>query len=257
MKLRLTAMLAVVALLAGVIPALAQVQTGEITGRVSDDTGAVLPGATVTLTSPVLIQPQTATSSEAGSYRFTGIPIGTYAVKFELPGFKTVMREGILVNIGFTAQVNQQLVISTVQETVTVSGESPIVDTKTNTEQDDVRSRDPAEHAVCARPVGHVRARPGITMDRATSAAPVRATVRLRQHVGATPATTSGRSTAWTSRTCPPPAPRRSTTTSTCCRRCRSRRAARTRRSRPEASASTSSRAPGPIASRIRPVLPH
>ena len=61
------------------------------------------------------------------------IPIGTYSVKFELPGFKTVVREGIVVNIGFTAQVNQQLAISTVQETVTVSGESPIVDTKATT----------------------------------------------------------------------------------------------------------------------------
>ena len=133
MKVRLTAMLAIVALLAGVIPALAQVQTGEITGRVSDDTGAILPGATVTLTSPVLIQPQTATSSETGSFRFPQIPIGTYTVKFELPGFKTVVREGIVVSIGFTAQVNQQLAISTVQETVTVSGESPIVDTKATT----------------------------------------------------------------------------------------------------------------------------
>ena len=133
MKVRVTAILAVLALLVGAIPALAQVQTGEITGRVSDDTGAVLPGATVTLTSPVLIQPQTATSSETGSFRFTLIPIGTYSVKFELPGFKTVVREGIVVNIGFTAQVNQQLAISTVQETVTVSGESPIVDTKATT----------------------------------------------------------------------------------------------------------------------------
>ena len=130
MKVRLTAMLAVVALLAGVLPVLAQVQTGEITGRVSDDTGAVLPGATVTLTSPALIQPQVAASSENGSFRFPLIPIGTYSVKFELPGFKTVVREGIVVSIGFTAQVNQQLAISTVQETVTVSGESPIVDTK-------------------------------------------------------------------------------------------------------------------------------
>ena len=130
MKVRVTAMLAVLALLAGVIPALAQVQTGEITGRVSDDTGAVLPGATVTLTSPALIQPQVAASSETGSFRFPLIPIGTYTVKFELPGFKTVVREGIVVSIGFTAQVNQQLAISTVQETVTVSGESPIVDTK-------------------------------------------------------------------------------------------------------------------------------
>jgi hypothetical protein len=133
MKVRLTAMLAVVAVLAGVLPVLAQVQTGEITGRVSDDTGAVLPGATVTLTSPVLIQAQVATSSETGSFRFPQIPIGTYSVKFELPGFKTVVREGIVVGIGFTAQVNQQLAISTVQETITVSGESPIVDTKATT----------------------------------------------------------------------------------------------------------------------------
>jgi Carboxypeptidase regulatory-like domain/TonB-dependent Receptor Plug Domain len=130
MKVRFTAMLALLAMLVGAMPALAQVQTGEITGRVTDDTGAVLPGATVTLTSPALIQPQTAASSETGSFRFPLIPIGTYSVKFELPGFKTVVREGIVVGIGFTAQVNQQLAISTVQETVTVSGESPIVDTK-------------------------------------------------------------------------------------------------------------------------------
>jgi hypothetical protein len=130
MKVRVAAMLAVLAILVGAMPALAQVQTGEITGRVTDDTGAVLPGATVTLTSPALIQPQVATSAETGSFRFPQIPIGTYSVKFELPGFKTVVREGIVVSIGFTAQVNQQLAISTVQETVTVSGESPIVDTK-------------------------------------------------------------------------------------------------------------------------------
>ena len=167
MRLRLTAMLAVVALLAGVIPALAQVQTGEITGRVSDDTGAVLPGATVTLTSPVLIQPQTATSSEAGSYRFTGIPIGTYAVKFELPGFKTVIREGILVNIGFTAQVNQQLVISTVQETVTVSGESPIVDAKTNTERTTFDLQTLQNLPSARDPWVMLERTPGITMDRA------------------------------------------------------------------------------------------
>jgi hypothetical protein len=131
MKVRAIAMLAVLTLLAGT--ATAQVQTGEITGRVTDDTGAVLPGATVTLTSPALIQPQTATSSETGSFRFPLIPIGTYTVKFELPGFRTVVREGITVTIGFTANVNQQLAISTVQEIVTVSGESPIVDTKATT----------------------------------------------------------------------------------------------------------------------------
>jgi hypothetical protein len=136
MKVRAIAMvgmLAVLAVLIGVSPVVAQVQTGEITGKVSDDTGAVLPGATVTVTSPALIQPQSATSSETGTYRFPLLPIGTYQVKFELPGFKTVVREGIQVTIGFTANVNQQLAISTVQETVTVSGESPIVDTKATT----------------------------------------------------------------------------------------------------------------------------
>jgi len=131
MKVHVIAVLAVLTVLAGT--ATAQVQTGEITGRVTDDTGAVLPGATVTLTSPALIQPQTAMSSETGSFRFPLIPIGTYTLKFELPGFKTIVREGIQVTIGFTAQVNQQLGISTVQETVTVSGESPIVDTKATT----------------------------------------------------------------------------------------------------------------------------
>jgi hypothetical protein len=133
MKVRTTAIAALMALLVGVTPALAQVQTGEITGRVTDDTGALLPGVTVTISSPALIQPQAAVSSETGTYRFTLIPIGTYTVKFELPGFKTIVREGITVSIGFTANVNQQLAISTVQETVTVSGESPIVDTKATT----------------------------------------------------------------------------------------------------------------------------
>ena len=133
MKVRVGAIAALLALLLGVAPAVAQVQTGEITGRVTDDTGAILPGVTVTLSSPVLIQPQTAVSSGTGTFRFPLIPIGTYSVKFELPGFKTVVREDITVTIGFTANVNQQLAISTVQETVTVSGESPIVDTKATT----------------------------------------------------------------------------------------------------------------------------
>jgi Carboxypeptidase regulatory-like domain/TonB-dependent Receptor Plug Domain len=133
MRVRVFTALVALAMLLGGTPALAQVQTGEITGRVSDDTGAVLPGVMVTVSSPVLIQPQTATSSETGSYRFPLLPIGTYTVKFELPGFKTVVREDVIVSIGFTANVTQQMAISTVQETVTVSGESPIVDTKATT----------------------------------------------------------------------------------------------------------------------------
>lgn len=130
MKLRLTAFLAALALAASAPSVWAQVQTGEIFGRVTDNTGAVVPGVVVTLSGPSLIQPLTATTADTGAYQFPRIPIGTYSVKFELPGFKTVVREGIRIDIGFTAQINQRLDISTVQETVTVTGASPIVDAK-------------------------------------------------------------------------------------------------------------------------------
>jgi hypothetical protein len=105
-------------------------QPGEIFGKVTDTSGAIMPGVTVTLASPVLLQPQTATTSETGSYRFPQLPIGLYTVKFELPGFRTVVREGIRIEIGFNAQINAQLEVSAVQESVTVTGESPIIDTR-------------------------------------------------------------------------------------------------------------------------------
>ena len=128
--------LALVALFATSALASAQSQTGEIFGRVTDTSGAVLPGVTVTLTGPVLLQPLTAVTGETGSYQFPRLEIGTYAVRFELTGFKTVVRDGVIVTVGFNAQVSVQLGISTVQETITVTGESPIVDTKaTGTKQ--------------------------------------------------------------------------------------------------------------------------
>src|SRR5262245_7861847 len=122
--------LALAALLAVSTVARAQQQTGEIIGKVTDTSGGVLPGVTVTLTAPHLLQPLTAITSDTGTYQFPRLPIGTYTVKFELTGFKTVVNEDILVNVGFSAQINAQLAISTVQETVTVTGESPVVDTR-------------------------------------------------------------------------------------------------------------------------------
>ena len=136
MRLRLTAMLAALALLAGVSSAWAQQQTGQIYGKVTDESGAVLPGVTVTLTGPSMLQPQVATSSETGTFQFPRLEIGSYDVKFELPGFKTVIKQGIRVTVGLNADVSTQLSVSTMQETVTVTGESPIVDTKeTGTKQ--------------------------------------------------------------------------------------------------------------------------
>jgi hypothetical protein len=131
--LRRAEMLVCLLLLAGVVPAVAQVSTGEIFGKVTDGTGAVLPGVSVTLSSPALIQPQTAVTSETGAYRFPRIPIGTYAVSFELAGFKKNVRDGIVIQAGFNAEIDSKLEISTVQETVTVSGESPVVDTRSTT----------------------------------------------------------------------------------------------------------------------------
>ena len=69
--------------------------TGTIQGRVADAQGAVLPGVTVTATSPALIQPQTTVTSETGNYRFPAVPPGTYELTFELAGFNTLKRSGI------------------------------------------------------------------------------------------------------------------------------------------------------------------
>jgi hypothetical protein len=128
--------LALVALFAASSLASAQQQTGQIFGKVTDGSGAVLPGVTVTLSGPVLLQPLTAVTSETGTYEFPRLSIGTYTVKFDLVGFKTVVNQDIFVTVGFNAQVNAQMGISTVQETITVTGQSPIVDTRdTGTKQ--------------------------------------------------------------------------------------------------------------------------
>ena len=130
MRVRFTALLAALALALSVSTAWAQSQTGQIFGKVTDESGAILPGVTVTLSGPVLLQPLTASTSETGTFQFPRLEVGTYKVKFELPGFKTIIKEGIQVSVGFSANVSAQMAVSTVQETVTVTGESPIVDTK-------------------------------------------------------------------------------------------------------------------------------
>src|SRR5262252_1600213 len=129
MRLRVI-VLTLVAFVATSAIASAQSQTGEIFGKATDASGGVLPGVTVTLTGPVLLQPLTAVTSETGTYQFPRLEIGTYTVKFELTGFKTVVNEGIQVTVGFNAQVNATMGISTVQETITVTGETPVVDMK-------------------------------------------------------------------------------------------------------------------------------
>ncbi len=102
--------------------------TATIQGRVADASGAVLPGVTVTATSPSLIGTQSQVTNENGAYRFPAVPPGTYQLTFELPGFNTVARTGIQLTLGFTATINAELDVATLQETVTVTGASPVID---------------------------------------------------------------------------------------------------------------------------------
>ena len=130
MTLRKTLVASALLLVLSATGAWAQQQTGEIYGRAADTSGAVLPGATVTVAGPALIQPRVAVTSETGTYRIPELPIGTYSVTFELAGFRTTGLQDIRVTIGFRAQINAAMELSTVQETVTVTGASPLVDTR-------------------------------------------------------------------------------------------------------------------------------
>lgn len=118
-------------------PAVAQniSQDATIIGRVTDDQKGVLPGVTVTATSPALQAPSVSTVTDAnGEYRLTPLPIGTYTVEYALEGFKTNRQEGVRLTAGFTAKLDVSLGLGAMQETVTVSGVAPQVDTAaTNT----------------------------------------------------------------------------------------------------------------------------
>lgn len=103
--------------------------TGSINGKVADSSGGVLPGVTVTATSPSMMGSQTSVTDTGGLYRFPALPPGSYTVTYELPGFNTLKREGIQIAMGFTATVNVELAVASLQETVTVTGASPVIDT--------------------------------------------------------------------------------------------------------------------------------
>ncbi len=130
-----TGLLALLVTLSVGAPAFAQgggaSSTGTIQGKVTDAQGAVMPGVTVTATSPSAIGAQTTVTSETGNYRFPAVPPGVYEVSFELAGFNTLKRSGVQISLGFTANLNVELTLATLQETVTVTGDSPVIDTST------------------------------------------------------------------------------------------------------------------------------
>jgi hypothetical protein len=112
------------------IPALASAQA-TITGTARDASGAVLPGVTVEAASPALIERvRTVVTDGTGQYRIVDLRPGTYVVTFSLPGFSTVKREGIELSGAFVATINADLPVGALEQAVTVTGESPVVDVK-------------------------------------------------------------------------------------------------------------------------------
>jgi hypothetical protein len=121
-----------VAICALMLPALVHAQDTSIAGKVMDASGAVLPGVTVEAASPALIERvRTVTTDEQGNYRFIDLRPGSYTVTFGLTGFATVRRDGIVLNGGVTASINAEMRVGSLEETITVSGQAPLVDTST------------------------------------------------------------------------------------------------------------------------------
>ena len=104
--------------------------TGSIFGKVTDASGGVLPGVTVTVSGPTLQQPLMQVTAESGAYQFPVVPVGTFSVKFELTGFKTVTRNNIVIVTGFNAPLDMKLEVGAMSEELTVSAAAPVVDTK-------------------------------------------------------------------------------------------------------------------------------
>ncbi len=129
MKRLTMGLLVVLALVAGfTAPAFAQGTTGGVTGRVLDDQGAAVPGVTVTAKNSETGFARTVTSDAEGTYRLSALPVGVYDITAELQGFATVDRRGVTVNVGQTLTLDVTLKLASLAETVTVTGEAPLIE---------------------------------------------------------------------------------------------------------------------------------
>jgi hypothetical protein len=130
---KLTRLVVIVLGIGVIVPGAAWAQQATITGVVRDASGAVIPGVTVEASSPALIEGSRVVVTDAtGQYRVVDLRAGTYTVTFTLPGFNTVVREGITLTATFVATINAEMRVGAIEETITVSGESPIVDVQSS-----------------------------------------------------------------------------------------------------------------------------
>ena len=114
---------------AGILaPAFGQTATGEISGRITDTTNSIVPGAAVTAKSPATGVTRATISNAAGEYAITLLPPGTYEIRVEMHGFASVIQPDVQVNVGGTARLNFQLKIASLAETVTVSEAAPLIE---------------------------------------------------------------------------------------------------------------------------------
>src|SRR5262245_13385735 len=117
------------------LPKTSLAQTGIIAGSVKDASGGVLPGVTVEAASPALIEKvRSSLTDGSGEYKIVDLRPGVYVVTFTLPGFSTVKREGIELIAGVTAAVSAELHVGSIEETITVTGQSPLVDVQGTTQ---------------------------------------------------------------------------------------------------------------------------
>jgi hypothetical protein len=115
--------------------------TASIVGQVKDESGAILPGVTVTATSPALQVPSiTDVTDERGEYRLSPLPAGAYSLEYTITGFQTIKRDGILLSIGFSAKLDEVMKIGALEESVTVSGASPVVDVSSSASKTQLNS---------------------------------------------------------------------------------------------------------------------
>ena len=144
------------------LPTIAHAQS--LAGTVRDASGAVLPGVTVEAASPVLIEKtRTAVTDGSGQYRIENLPPGAYSVTYTLPGFVTVKREGVEVSGSGVLTINSEMRVGGIQETITVTGESPIIDTQTSTRRQMVLSDEVIQSIPASRGYGNLLATvPGI-----------------------------------------------------------------------------------------------
>jgi outer membrane receptor protein involved in Fe transport len=132
MRRSLTTLLCALAVVATSTAALAQTTTGTIAGIVTDDTGAVLPGVTVTVRGETIVGTQSTVSNDKGFYRFAALPPGVYDLSFSLSGFANLHRKAVKVSVRGNTEENAAMKVSQMSEEVTVTGESPVVETTGN-----------------------------------------------------------------------------------------------------------------------------